>query len=273
MRISPSASAHKLREAAAMDRVDAHRWLRGSEPGGAVAARLICFPHAGAGALSFARWLPDAPQGLAISRVQLPGREDAAAVPVVESLEEVLPDLAEAIAAQSGDGVPFALYGHSLGATLALRIAHVLALGDDKAPRALLVSGRRAPHLPGRRPGLHELPDDALMEALAEAGSDARIWSRAGWRAWYLPLIRKDLAALARLGAPPGVLPSLPLVAFHASDDPWVSEADTAAWESATRGPFALRRIKGGHFDHHGARVEIMEAALALCTAQEKAVA
>ena len=249
-----------------MDGSVSYRWLRRSARRSNVASRLICFPHAGAGASSFARWAVDAPAGMEICSVQLPGREDVADVPAATDLAALLPALVDAIASAGGDGLPFAFYGHSLGAALACRAALTLSRSGHSPVRGLLVSGRRGPLLPRRGPPLEGLTDDELAATLAAAGGGSgELWRRPHWRQRYLDLIRNDLLALERMQPPPVRSLGIPVVAFHAAQDIWVSESETAGWEDVTHGPFALRRIGGGHFDHHLARQKIMSEALALC--------
>jgi surfactin synthase thioesterase subunit len=240
-----------------------HQWLKRPSAARDAGMRLICFPHAGAGASSFARWMVETPPALEIIAVQLPGREQSAELPAVDNLDDVVPVLADTIASLAVDGVPCALYGHSLGAALASRVASALADTTAARPLALLVSGRRAPHLPGRGPVLHRLSNDDLLAALATGGG-AELLRRPLWQKRYLELVRNDLAALERLTPLAVGSLRLPIFAFHAVQDPWVSTAEIAAWQQTTLGPFALRRIGGGHFDHHRARKEIMAEALAL---------
>ena len=240
-------------------------WFKRSPPRTKISGRMICCPHAGAGASSFARWAVEAPDGLDFYSLQLPGREDATHLQPPADLGAVVFDLTSAIAAFSGDGTPLVLYGHSLGAALAYQLALDLARSGEARPVGLLVSGRRAPHLPRRRPALHELADDDLVIKLSEAGGNNAFWSKPHLRRRYLDLVRNDLAALERIPlAAEGSL-AIPIVVFHGMRDPWVSQDESAAWANATRSSFKLRCHDGGHFDHHSVRHAIMSEATTLC--------
>src|SRR5215470_713075 len=120
-------------------------WLR-YEPTPAT-VRLICLPHAGAGAASFARWLGLFRPDIGIVRVQLPGREDAAGEPALRRVDEVVTALLPQLRRFDE---PIALYGHSMGALVAFELAREL-----QSAVHLFVSGRRAPQLPASRPPIH----------------------------------------------------------------------------------------------------------------------
>jgi len=248
------------------------RWLKVPAPRTGIAARLICFPHAAAGASSFARWLPAAPPHLEIWRVQLPGREDLHQVPPVNDLRIVVPALTDAILSRR-DNIPVVLYGHSMGAALAHQVALALRGKNVGLLKALVVSGRRAPGLPPSRRLHHEMDDPELTAVMVAAEPESEIWKRPHWRQHYFHLIRSDSAAAEciPLQREPGL--ALPLIVYQGSRDDWVSPAELAAWCNATTGPFAVRRYEGGHFDHHAARDAIMLEASQLCGCQEGALA
>jgi medium-chain acyl-[acyl-carrier-protein] hydrolase len=46
----------------------------------------------------------------------------------------------------------------------------------------------------------------------------------------------------------PGEPLSVPITAFGGIEDPWISEAQLAAWEEQTDSAFDIHMIPGGHF-------------------------
>jgi len=105
------------------------------------------------------------PGWLDVCLVELPGR----GIRVQEELETNMDRLVHSLVREL---VPlltdssFALYGHSMGALIAYRLAHELRDEHGLDASALLVSGARAPHLARPPDMLHELPDSQLISRL-----------------------------------------------------------------------------------------------------------
>ena len=121
-------------------------------------ARLFCFPHAGVGAAVFRLWPVGLPVELEMCGVQLPGRTTRLAEPAVTSLPMLADAVAQAITPYID--IPFAFFGHSMGAVLAAEVTRTLAASGLALPRHLFVSGRRPPHVPDP-----ELPLSGLSDA------------------------------------------------------------------------------------------------------------
>jgi medium-chain acyl-[acyl-carrier-protein] hydrolase len=102
-------------------RTNFDRWLWIPCPRPQAAFRLYCFAHAGAGASAFASWGAAAPRDVEIAAIQLPGRENRLAEPLLHSFAPAAISVGELIAAEPD--FPFALFGHSAGARLAVRVA------------------------------------------------------------------------------------------------------------------------------------------------------
>lgn len=87
-------------------------------------------------------------QGIAVYAVQYPGRQDRLGDPLVTSIAE-LADYVTADLLGWGAVPNLALFGHSMGATVAFEVARRLQR-KDRDPVRLFVSGRIAPDAPTR---------------------------------------------------------------------------------------------------------------------------
>jgi medium-chain acyl-[acyl-carrier-protein] hydrolase len=217
--------------------------------------RLVCLPHAGAGAASFNRWLGLFPPTIAAVRVQLPGREDVAAEPplrrVRDAVDALLPQIRRLVDTR------VALYGHSMGALVAFELARALSAAGA-GPVHLFISGRRAPHRSARRAPIHHLPDDAFVAELEARGGTGGLAGRNPALLRYaLRLIKADLELCEEYAYHPGPRLRCPITAFYGTEDPVVDMDEVEAWKVETDATFAIHAFSGDHFFHQRHRAAI----------------
>src|SRR2546423_1073197 len=99
----------------------AQAWVRSFEPNPHARMRLFCFPHAGAGALSFRRWVELLPQEIELCAIQLPGREDRFREPPFTDVDALVLALRQVLYPYELSR-RFAFYGHSMGALVAYEL-------------------------------------------------------------------------------------------------------------------------------------------------------
>jgi medium-chain acyl-[acyl-carrier-protein] hydrolase len=160
--------------------------------------------------------------------------------PLVQALADVVRPLTDR---------PYALFGHSMGALLSFELARELRRQGLPAPRHLFVSGRRAPHLPPARRGLHLLPDGEFLEELRRLeGTPAEFFAEAELVQLALPALRADFELCdAYVYAPDSPL-ACPVTALGGTSDPGVAADDLDAWREHTTGDFRRHLLPGGHF-------------------------
>ncbi|MFE2131222.1 MULTISPECIES: thioesterase II family protein [Streptomyces] len=231
-------------------------WLRRFHPADDAPVRLFCFPHAG-GAAS---WYFPMSRALSphadVVPVQYPGRQDRRGERCVEDLME-LADLVTRELLPWCDR-PVALFGHSLGASLAFEVALRLREAGQPDPVALFASGRRAPSHHREDQWVHLAPDEELLaEIKALSGTDPAVLADDELLRSVLPAIRGDYKAAETYRYRPGPALTCPVTVLTGDADPAVTAEEAAGWADHTEGPFALHRFTGGHFylSRHAAAV------------------
>jgi len=219
-------------------------WLRPPKPNTFARMRLICFPHAGAGALSFRGWADQLPPEIEVCPVQLPGRDDRFREVPFTDVRVLARELAQVLYPYEVS-LPFALLGHSMGAIVAFELAHELNLRYGVSPVHLFVSGRNAPQHVEQKPPLYSLPHDRFVEQLKiHNGTPEEILSEPLW----VRLLRADLELNEAYQFTPRAPLKIPISAFGGRNDPRVRPEDMQGWAEQTMKGFKLRLFDGDHF-------------------------
>ncbi|MEV7727331.1 alpha/beta fold hydrolase [Streptomyces sp. NPDC087917] len=219
------------------------------------AVRLHCFAHAGAGVSSFHRWDKLAGGGVRTTSWLLPGRDERRREIRLTGRDELLADL-KPLFEQIADepGVPYVLYGHSLGATIALTVTQAVREWGLPMPALLAVGASPPPDAPAVFADSAELTEAELLrvldefDALPPGARPGDVWFRS-----VFPVLRADLrlarnlraAALAPTVSAPVPVPLL-AVAGHA--DPLVDAAAADGWGRWTTERLVRRTVPGDHF-------------------------
>ncbi len=223
-------------------------WLRRLHTGPDTPRPLVCFP-AGGGSASNYRALAEhlAPAG--VYAVQYPGRQDRLGDPVVPSLTDLADHITRAMSPLLAAG-PVALFGHSMGATVAFETARRIEQRGGVVT-TLFVSGRPDPSF-AEHATLHRGPDIDLiaeLERLANDPGSVRILrTEPDLAAMVLPAVRNDYRAVETYRYRGTGTLVCNIVALLGREDPTTTPAQIEAWREHTSGSFDVRFFPGRHF-------------------------
>jgi medium-chain acyl-[acyl-carrier-protein] hydrolase len=229
------------------------KWLNERDLAEPSRVKLFCLPHAGSGAAGFYRWKRLLPADISVCPVMLPGREARLAEAPLRGAGEIVLALQHEVRAELMR--PYAIFGHSMSALIALEWVRAIEREGLRGPECLFVSGRDAPHISFGHRNLHSMEDEAMVRALAHRyGGDVEVLLEdAELRELFMPIVRADLTVVETYQFVPGPALKCRLRAFAGQSDTSVAEQGLEAWGELTAGSFAARRIVGDHFFHLGA--------------------
>jgi medium-chain acyl-[acyl-carrier-protein] hydrolase len=210
--------------------------------------RLFCFPHAGAGAVIYHRWLETFPAHIDVCAIEPPGRLARLRDPVPATLYEFVAAFDEA----AGDLLdrPFAIFGYSLGALMAFEWARLIRSRRQLEPEHIIVAAAGAPQLKRERGPISQLPAPDFVTALEHryGALDPMLRTDPGMLEMIVRIMRADLRMLEAYEyreAPPF---ACPIFALGGTNDPGVSLARLEAWNAQTTGSFRAVLEPGDHF-------------------------
>jgi medium-chain acyl-[acyl-carrier-protein] hydrolase len=223
-------------------------WVR-RVPRPRAVVRLFCFPPAGGSAIGFKGWDHLLPDEIEPCAVEYPGRGRRRAEPSATRLAPL------ANAARDGLlpllDMPYAVFGHCMGALLAFEILRRLPQVDAAPPVALVVAGSRAPSVAPPDPPLHRLGDDQLLSHLrALGGTPDELLVNPQASRFFFRALRADLEAAETYGGTAMPEPKLqcPIFAYIGRDDEDLRRDQVDPWARETHGPGTVRELTGDHF-------------------------
>ena len=202
--------------------------------------RLICFPHAGGSASFFRDWgsqLDD----IEVYGVCYPGRASRLAEPPPTDLLHVAEETAEALVPLADR--PLVLFGHSMGAAIALEAARLLE-GDRLPVAHLFASGSRdAPVLVHDQE--EETREDAIARLISLGGTDAEMAMDPDFQELVLPYLLADgrMFRSYRMSSGPRLQCSVNTIVGDVDAD-----ADQRPWSELTEGQVVEHVVPGDHF-------------------------
>lgn len=224
----------------------AENLVRLTEPESHV-ARLVCFPHAGAGAVTFRPWIRDIRDDIELIAVRLPGREKLFEQAPVGDVTLTGRSIGDLLCGMAGTG-PVGLFGYCAGAFVAFEAARLMT-EKHAPPVSLAVCSQVAPHKNASDVAVHDLPAPQLRDYLRTiGGSDPQVIEHDGFWSIAEPAIRADYRAVETYSTEPEPRITCDVVAFSGSQDEEAPAELMSAWAEVTTGGFAACDLDGGHF-------------------------
>lgn len=225
-------------------------WVKSPRPNPTARLRLFCFPYAG-GMPAYETWIdrfpPEVRRNVELCSVHLPGRASTHREALFYELSPLLVVLEPMLA--SYKDLPYAFFGHSMGALLSFELARHLRRRELPGPVHLTVSGHRAPQLADSHEAIHKMPDHEFRAKLREfGGTPEAVLQNAELIELLTPILRADFAVCESYSYVRETPLDCSITVFGGNDDARVSRDELSEWRYQTTQSFSLRMFPGGHF-------------------------
>lgn len=265
-----AAAAMNARESAAGGRSVLVRF----DSTGAATRRLYCLPFAGGGPSTYRLWPRSLPSDVEVLVIVLPGRDPrtraASGEPPPGSMAELVEAAhAEILTAQRHNPLPFAIFGHSMGALVAyeLTVALECAAGTGaqttdatSTPAHLFVSGRRPPDERHEGERIHDLADEEFLDKMQRlyGGVPDAVRQEPELLALFLPGLRADVQVFETYAPLTDRRVQCMVRVYGGVDDRRPKPERLPGWQRLVEHEISLRTFPGGHFYLNDARAELV---------------
>ena len=219
--------------------------------------RLFCFSYAGGSASTFRDWCNQVPNGVEICSVQLPGRGTRFREPSLTSMNLLLDALVQEFTPHCH--VPFAFFGHSMGAQVAFEFTRRLRQCSEMCPVQLFVSGRCAPQINSSRRPIHRLSEKDFIEEIKKLnGTPDEALQHPELMELVSPILRADIKLIETWKYIDDEPLEVPITAFGGIDDGGVTARHLEDWGYQTCRDFSMQLFEGDHFFINTSRVNLL---------------
>ncbi len=208
---------------------------------------LFCFPFSGGSFYSYKPFEKHVPRHIHVSGIDLPGHGRRMREPLLTDIHEMVEDIWMSI--KDDLNAPYAIYGHSLGSTLAYLFT-LKAIAENKpSPCRLFLSGRNAPSV-NKRKNIHLLPKQEFIQKLLQYGGTSKeLLQEKDLMEFMVPIMRADFQAVETYtydrNAPRLAIPLTVMIGLNDVD---VTYEEALKWQEVTTWKISVRQFPGGHF-------------------------
>jgi medium-chain acyl-[acyl-carrier-protein] hydrolase len=220
--------------------------------------RLFCFPYAGGSASVYSHWSGFVPEGVELWPVQLPGRQNRLSELPLASISAMVEALGPALTAYLD--MPFAFFGHCMGAHLSFELARWLRRQSAPLPQHLFVSARRAPQLPDPNNHCHRLSDAVFIKAVSNLnGLPREFVENKELVRLMMPTLRADFEAVETYSYADEEPLECAISVFGGTEDFSVTPQELLIWREQSSVAFHFHLFPGDHFFIYSHQLDVLK--------------
>jgi surfactin synthase thioesterase subunit len=166
----------------------------------------------------------------------------------MESINSIKQDMYEKKLSIAEKG-NYAIYGHSMGASVGFELIHQLLENGKPAPLHFFATGATGPSSLSRQErNWHHLPKNELIDKLRDLqGCPDEIFEDSDLLDFLLPIIRSDFKAVETFRYTKRPPLEIPISVVTGTEEP-LKDEEVALWQNETAFAVNFQKMNGGHF-------------------------
>ncbi|MDF2987625.1 MAG: hypothetical protein K0R50_3135 [Eubacterium sp.] len=213
--------------------------------------KIFIFPYAGGGASAFKNWQEEFTD-TEILAAQYPGRENRIKEKPVDNLDLLVSEVFNDIKPLISDGIPYFLFGHSLGTKVVYELALLIQKGNlPYQPKGVIISAGKAPCYKEKNP-IHELDTANFIREISRfSGTPKEILGTRSLMDIFMPMLRADFRMDETYHRKTAEKINCSVLALLGADDPELTLEELLTWREYTNGEFTYKSVEGAHMFIH----------------------
>lgn len=205
--------------------------------------QLFMFHFAGGNENSF-NFLEPGLQEFKIETIELPGRGMRSGEMLIKNFSVAADDCYRQVR-EKLNTTNFVLYGHSMGASLAFRVAKMLEQ-ENISPSCLIVTGNAGPKVKGNVKRYLLKPEDFIKEVKILGGLSPEFLESQELMDYFMPIMKADFEIAEENNLDSKSIINTPVYAVMGDSEKHVK--DIANWSGYTTSDFKYEVLQGDHF-------------------------
>lgn len=209
---------------------------------------MFALPYAGGSASIYRDWISELKPEIEVCPIEYPGHASRFCDPYYSSIEAAAEEISETILRKNPSD--YVIYGHSMGALIALETAFVLEKKTDILPKAVIVAASRPPHMRNKGINLRELSKEELLQTIVSRGQfEPEILECEELMEMIADILYADVQMFTRYTRSYEERKiHVPLLALFGEEDEETPQEDMQEWQKYTEQDFSLQVFRGNHF-------------------------